>query len=204
MLRRYINLLLSTPLPLLGRSRSGVSFFIKCPYSKRLPYTTNMKKRCRICGKWGINALCRRHEKVFMWDSSIQGFRLKKRSRGSRYTIEDFHKSEIKLTKIIEDYYGSNVVVTAFHPIWAETPRKVLYEFDIFIKNTNILIEYNGKQHYEFTPFFHKYERNFRKQQQRDNHKAKLALDNGYNLIIFRYDEPIFKDYVLDKIESTR
>lgn len=163
-----------------------------------------MKHRCKICGKWGFDKLCRKHDKLFMWDSSIQGYRLKKRSRGSRYTNENFHKSEIKLTKIIEDHYGSNNVVTAFHPIWAETPRRVLYEFDIFIKSENVLIEYNGKQHYEFTPFFHKYAKTFVKQQQRDKHKAKLAKNNGYQLIIFKYDEPIFKDYVLDKIERSR
>lgn len=137
-----------------------------------------------------------------MWDSSIQGYRLKKRSRGSRYTIQDYHKNEIRLTKILESYYGVSDIVTSFHPKWAISPRQVLYEFDIYIKSKKILIEYNGIQHYEFTPFFHKYERNFIKQQQRDRHKIKLAKENGFNFIVFKYDEPIFKDYVLNKVEG--
>lgn len=137
-----------------------------------------------------------------MWDSSLQGYRLKKRSRGSRYTIQDFHKNEIRLTKIIEAYYGTSNVVTSFHPSWAVSPRQVLYEYDILIKDKKILIEYNGRQHYEFTPFFHKYERNFVKQKQRDRCKIRLAKENGFKLIIFKYDEPMFKDYVLNKLEG--
>ena len=161
-----------------------------------------MKYRCAICGRWNKEKLCWSHRKRYMWDSSIQGYRLKKRSRGSRYTIQEFHKSEIKLTKIIESYYGTSNVVTSYHPKWAISPRQVLYEYDIFIKDKKLLIEYNGKQHYEFTPFFHKYERNFVKQQQRDKRKIKLAKENGFKLMIFRYDEPIFKDYVLNKLEE--
>jgi hypothetical protein len=137
-----------------------------------------------------------------MWDSSSQGYRLKKKSSGSRYTELEFHKNEIRLTKILESYYGASNVVTSFHPKWAISPRRVLYEFDIFIKNKNILVEYNGIQHYEFTPFFHKYERNFIKQQRRDRDKKKLAKENGFKLVIFKYDEPIFKDHVLNKIEE--
>lgn len=159
-----------------------------------------MKYRCAICGRWGRSRLCWSHDKRYMWDSSVQGYRLKKRSRGSRYTVQNFHKNEIELTKIIESYYGVSNVVTSYHPKWAISPRQVLYEYDIFIKNKDILVEYNGRQHYEFTPFFHKNERNFRKQQQRDAHKVKLAKKNGGTLIIFRYDEPMFKDYVLNKL----
>lgn len=135
-----------------------------------------------------------------MWDSSLQGYRLKKRLRGSRYTVQEFHKNEIRLTKIIESYYGAPNVVTSFHPVWAVSPRQVLYEYDIYIKNSKLLIEYNGRQHYEFTPFFHKNERNFTRQQKRDSDKILLAEENGFNLVIFKYDEPIFKDYVLNKL----
>lgn len=137
-----------------------------------------------------------------MWDSALQGYRLKKRLRGSRYTTAAYHKNEIELTRIIESYYGPSDVVTAFHPIWAKTPRKVLYEFDIYIISRNILIEYNGRQHYEFTPFFHKTKKRFYAQQDRDEIKAELARKNGFDLMIFKYDEPIFEDYVINKIEG--
>lgn len=137
-----------------------------------------------------------------MWDSSIQGYRLKKRSRGCRYNEMKYHKSEGKLAKIIESYYGASNVFVSFMPLWAVSPKNVLYEYDILIKDKKILVEYNGIGHYKFTPFFHKTERKFRKQLENDKAKARLAKENGYILISFRYDEPMFKDYVIDKIEK--
>jgi hypothetical protein len=137
-----------------------------------------------------------------MWDSSIQGYRLKKRLHGSRYTDQKFHKNEIKLTKIVEAYYGTSNVVTSFHPMWAISPKQVLYEYDIYVKDRRLLIEYNGIQHYEYTPFFHHNERNFIRQQRRDKIKSVLAKENEFKLIVFKYDEPLFKDYVLNKLEG--
>lgn len=137
-----------------------------------------------------------------MWDSSIQGFRLKKRLAGSRYTQMNFHKHEIRLTKILESYYGSPKVVTSFHPKWALTDKDVLFEYDIYIKSLNLLIEYNGIQHYKYTPFFHHERKKFLVQKDHDKKKKQLAKENKYKLMIFRYDEPVFADYVLTKIKN--
>ena len=161
-----------------------------------------MRDKCFICYQDGNDGLCAHHAKSYIWDSSIQGFRLKKRSLGSRYTQEEFHKSEIQLTKLIEQYYGAENVITSYHPIWAESNKKVLLEFDIYIKSKNILIEYNGRQHYEYVPFFHGTKKAFNEQKKRDNRKKRLAKKQGIELIVFKYTEPIFKDYVINKIEN--
>lgn len=158
--------------------------------------------RCAICGWYNVDKLCKNHKARYMWDGSIQAYRLKKRSRGSRYTNEQYHKSEIKLTKIIERHYGSDDVFTSVHPIWALTPKEVLYEFDIYIKSKRVLVEYNGIQHYEYTNFFQHSKKKFNEQKKRDKTKYKLAKENGYSVVIFRYDEPMFKDYVINKIEG--
>lgn len=160
------------------------------------------KSKCVICKWFGKDGLCKRHSDIYMWDSSIQAFRLKKRSRGSRYTKEDYHKSEIKLTKFIEEYYGKNDVYTGVHPIWAVSDKKVLCEFDILIKSRKILVEYNGDQHYKFNKFFQKNRNKFYKQRYRDKKKYKLAEEHGYKVVIFKYDEPLFKEYILNKIEG--
>lgn len=161
-----------------------------------------MATKCCICGFPATKDLCKIHNSLYKWESSIQGYRLKKKNSGSRYTQSDFHKNEIRLTKILEQHYGKENVITSFHPIWAISRKKVLYEYDIFVVNRNILIEYNGQQHYEFIPFFQKTKANFKKQLARDKAKVKLAKKNGKNLIVFKYDEPIFKDYVINKIEG--
>lgn len=157
-------------------------------------------ERCSICRKLCYGKLCWNHSRKYIWDSSIKGFRHKKRNTGSRYTKDKYHKHEIELTKYIEDFYGKSVVVTGFHPDWAVSTRGALLEFDILIK-PNVLIEYNGRQHYEYVEFFHKEYATFLEQKKRDEEKAILASRNGYELIIFSYTEPMVKDYIISKIE---
>jgi hypothetical protein len=161
-----------------------------------------MANKCYICGFPAKDKLCTTHTKLYKWESSIQGFRLKKKNSGSRYTQNEFHKNEILLTKFLEQYYGKKNIITSYHPIWALSKKNVLYEYDIYIKTIDVLIEYNGQQHYEFIPFFQKTKSNFKKQVSRDKLKVRLAKKNGKKLIIFKFDEPIFKDYVINKIEG--
>lgn len=139
-----------------------------------------------------------------MWDSSVKGFRLKKRNNGSRYTKKGFHKTEIKLTKILEQFYGKSNIITSYHPIWAISDKGVLFEYDIYIKSINILIEYNGIEHYKFVKFFHNNRRKFEKRKKFDARKTRLAKENGFQLIVFKYDEPMFEDYIINKIERER
>jgi hypothetical protein len=98
--------------------------------------------------------------------------------------------------------YGSKNIVTSYHPLWAESVKQVLLEFDIYIKTKKILIEYNGRQHYEYVPFFHGKKINFLQQKRRDSRKRRLAKKQGTSLIVIKYDEPIFKDYIINKIEG--
>jgi len=145
--------------------------------------------------------LCPAHIEKYKWDSKLQGFRLKKRLLGSRYTKATYHATEIKLTKILEDIFGLSEVVTAFHPVWAESTKGVLLEYDIFIPSKKLLIEYNGEQHYKFSRFFHKKAINYLTQLQRDKRKKKLAEKHGYRLVIFKYSDPIIREFVYDTIQ---
>lgn len=97
----------------------------------------------------------------------------------------------------------------------------------MYNKNLSLAIEYNGKQHYEFIPFFHKTLEQFKKNQERDIRKNLLCLKHNvklitvpytvketeiYNFLInelkklnFKFDiqnkEPIqFKDYIFVKL----
>jgi hypothetical protein len=153
-----------------------------------------MTNKCLICSSPTEDKLCPTHLRLYKWDPSILGLRLKKRSAGSRYTQNKYHKNEIRLTKLLEEFYGKKNIITSYHPLWAKSNKKVLYEFDIYIKTKDILIEY--------TPFFHKTKLSFIKQLKRDKNKIRLVKKNGKKLIIFKYDEPLFKDYVINKIEG--
>ena len=163
-------------------------------------------ERCHICLKPAKNGdeLCEAHKRVYVLDEKINGYRLKKKENGTstRYVRKKYHSHEISLTKIIEKFYGPKEVITGYHPLWAVSKKGALLEFDIYIPSKNLLIEYNGQQHYQFIACFHKNKTRFVEQQRRDRKKQKLAKKNNYKLIIFKYDEPLFEDYVINKIQQ--
>lgn len=58
--------------------------------------------------------------------------------------------------------------------------------YDFYIPEYNLLVEYNGEQHYKPITFFGG-ERAFKKQVAHDKLKVKYAEDNGYELLSIRY-----------------
>jgi hypothetical protein len=53
---------------------------------------------------------------------------------------------------------------------------------DGYCKELSLAFEYNGLQHYEYVPFFHKCKRKFNDAQKRDNIKAKLCQTKNIKL----------------------
>lgn len=68
-------------------------------------------------------------------------------------------------------------------------------ELDCFNADLKIAAEYNGRQHYEFVPFFHGTRETFLNQKYRDELKKIYCRDNGVQLIEIPYT-------VLPKLES--
>jgi hypothetical protein len=63
-------------------------------------------------------------------------------------------------------------------------------EIDCFCEDLNLGIEYNGKQHYEYTPKFHNSKQDFYNQKYRDLIKRDICMKNGINLIEVPYTVP--------------
>ncbi len=75
------------------------------------------------------------------------------------------------------------------------------YPYDFYLPNFNLLIEYNGEQHYKEKPdFFHKSPGSFDGQLKRDRIKKEYAEKNGIELLVIPYWE--FKN--IDKILSIK
>lgn len=66
---------------------------------------------------------------------------------------------------------------------------KTFLSFDFYLPSLNILIEYNGKQHYEFCPNFHKDLHDFYKQKHHDWLKRKYCKKNNITLIVISYKD---------------
>mgnify|MGYP001162819976 CR=1 FL=1 len=65
-------------------------------------------------------------------------------------------------------------------------------ELDMYNRSELLACEYNGKQHYEYTPYLHKNNKlNFVYQQYRDNLKREICQKLGIKLITVPYTVPI-------------
>jgi|694.fasta_scaffold16319_6 hypothetical protein len=74
-------------------------------------------------------------------------------------------------------------------------------ELDCFNQELKLAVEYNGIQHYKFTPYFHKSNEHFLNQKYRDYMKRNLCKDAGITLIEVPYTIRVHKIYDFIKLE---
>jgi len=72
---------------------------------------------------------------------------------------------------------------------------------DVFIKELNIGWEYDGIQHFKFTPQWHKTKEEFIRAQDRDIRKNELCIQQGITLIRVKYDEDLTEELLRDKLQ---
>lgn len=60
-------------------------------------------------------------------------------------------------------------------------------ELDCFQDDLRLAVEYNGRQHYDYVPYFHRNKDAFTNQKYRDYMKAQMCKENGINLISIPY-----------------
>jgi hypothetical protein len=91
--------------------------------------------------------------------------------------------NESLLYNLIQNAFPNYEVITQYSPDWLGRQR-----IDIFIKELNLAIEYNGKQHYEPVTYFGGKE-GFLKTVERDKMKKKKCKRNRCELREVKYDE---------------
>lgn len=129
----------------------------------------------------------------FEWPAQLNNVH----SKGSWCTDCNFRKSERQCRGIIE--YISSKPFAKDHPAWLDG-----LELDGYNEELKIALEYNGIQHYEIVPGWHRppnhkeldptaldvaMQTKFEAQQERDNRKTKLCAENGVTLITVSYLE---------------
>lgn len=71
--------------------------------------------------------------------------------------------------------------------------RKNPLPFDFYVPSRNLLIEFNGEQHYRATRYFGGMKK-LKLYAERDRIKERFAKDNGFNFLVIRwYEDPIKK-----------
>jgi len=75
-------------------------------------------------------------------------------------------------------------------------------ELDCYNPKLKLAVEYNGIQHYNFTPYFHKNKESFTNQKYRDELKRRMCKDNMITLIEVPYTVKTenIKDYLIKEL----
>lgn len=104
--------------------------------------------------------------------------------------------SETILYYIVQTLFPDKTILRHYHPDFLEG-----LEIDIFIKDLNIGIEYQGIQHYR--PIKHwGGKESLYKLRKRDQRKKKICDKLGVKLIYFDYNEELSNDFVLTRIKK--
>ena len=101
--------------------------------------------------------------------------------------------------EIIEKLFPHNIIISE----WYLRYKGQKLFFDIFIKDLGVLIEIQGRQHFEFVKHFHGSRSGFFEQKKRDNLKLEYVEENErLCLVRFNYNEKLSKKFILNRINK--
>ena len=75
-------------------------------------------------------------------------------------------------------------------------------ELDRYCKQLKLAFEFDGIQHHEYQNLFHKSEREFNRQSQRDEMKNRKCKRQGTTLTRIKYDVTDPTGYIRERIET--
>jgi hypothetical protein len=111
-------------------------------------------------------------------------------------------KGEIECRRVLENKYGKPFVKVRPDILSNPITGGVNLEIDCYNDDLKIGVEYNGVQHYKYTPYFHKNKEAFQNQQYRDYMKKDMCQKNGILLIDVPYTVKIqdIESYLLQRL----
>lgn len=109
-------------------------------------------------------------------------------------------RGQAALTKIMTRLLPGEEII-------AEYPLRDRLRLDVYCPRYQLAAEYHGRQHFVYTPFFHRDKQGFYDSQARDEMKEQICKDLGIALVVFRYTDELSEDAVyerlLDALQST-
>ena len=97
-------------------------------------------------------------------------------------------KGEIECRRVLEDMF--NTSFEKARPDFLNNPvtgGSQNLELDCYSPQLKLAVEYNGIQHYKYTPYFHKNNESFHNQKYRDELKRRMCRDNMITLVEVPY-----------------
>jgi len=120
---------------------------------------------------------------------------------------QDFVSNGEKICNgVLKELYPTHTF-SKVRPYWLKNPKtgKEL-ELDFYNEELKIAIEYNGIQHYQFVPDFHKSQEDFANQLERDEYKVYKCNEMGIKLITIPYtcySKETVRDFIRNGITAT-
>lgn len=113
-------------------------------------------------------------------------------------------KGEIECRRVVEEIFKRPF--KKIRPDFLKNANGHNLELDIYNDELKLAVEYNGRQHYEFVPYFHRTRDSFNNQKQRDFIKRLLCEKNNINLIEVPYTVKIedIKYFIMDKLDKIK
>ena len=124
-----------------------------------------------------------------------------KKELSNYFGYEDLFKygrssKEKQVSKILDEVIGESNYSREHSWEWLVNKNGKRMYVDFYIQNKNLVIEYDGEQHFKFIPRFHKTEEDFKKQLERDRLKNELLNEKGIKVVRIPYTDKITKEYI--------
>jgi hypothetical protein len=165
----------------------------------------SIRRSCPICLRAvpiGRKKLCARCARVWTYDSQIEGYRKKKRIRKEYKKFDKRWKGQDRLERALKALVGGRNIFREARFNWSPSPTGSLLEYDFYIPVYGLLVEFNGEEHFAFSPWFHCRRSDFDKQQLHDELKKKYAKEKGLRLVIFTEDDDLTIENVALRLKS--
>lgn len=104
---------------------------------------------------------------------------------------------------------GESKLITTFQELQIKYVKQFIfpntrfrYDFNIEYNGMNILVEFDGRQHFVWTRYFHKEKTQFIEQKERDYQKCLLASEHGHPLLHISYNINITSEKIVELLND--
>ena len=192
-----------------------------CSCNKNIPYYERYPEVLDICKKRNVKLIDNKEEYIqkttkdgcdtylnlqcLICNESVNTTTIDAFTRGKLGCNCSRLKSEKCLGEILKDIFPEYEFIK-IKPDWIKNKKGHNLELDYYCEKLKLAFEYQGEQHEEYEPFFHKGDiNNFYKQQEHDRIKKEICDENGIKLICipskYDYTNPLeMCEYILDNL----
>jgi hypothetical protein len=110
---------------------------------------------------------------------------------------------EQRVRAYLERYFGQKFYKVRPFFLENEVTGQTL-ELDCYNEDLKLAVEYNGRQHYQYTPYFHANYEAFRNQQYRDQLKKIYCREHGIDLITVPYTVRDIERYLAQILQEKK